>query len=664
MAERTTNYSKLITIFNNLQKKDDFDDEEMTGKAVAFILQDDSFIYILNSLLVCSTMNLPIKISSFLKKIIHKLQIEKCNSLINSLFTYLLQFTSSNSVRARKNSLQLLLIFIEEANLNLSNDVVIKISECLFDKEGSVRNIAVKICIHYQENILNDRNLKVKDILKSILSHDKNSKVRKYILQNIIIDYSTIRVVTERCIDLDKSIRNTFFKDVYIKVMNFLKFNDECKNHLLLLFKVSFKEIKSELINYVTSNYTLNDFVYYFKTNDNILKSEYAEVIRSYLINHIPDDLPESIEFLNVFYDFIESNYGRDSLKLKPIEFLLEKNDLNYSVLFKYYDFILEEDQNKILKYLRNTILNTIIYDVDCYKNCFELIDKIFYNQNDRLEKFIGTLIHKSSSISDNLTEKLISSFFISRIGDDLYNLNNAIINEIILPKLENNMIFLTSLYNYLLYNTKDFDQLVKVYKEFLNKDYKVLEGLTDLVLFKKIPFSEISFMEQYDENLDENKVKPISKLLLSAYITNTNQSIVYLLKIFYLTETNYIQQYLSCFFYEYFRKNNTNVLVSVFIEVLLTIEKYEKVFIDQTFYWLSLNKRHFDEQQLDLVILITAHLINNMSDSKLLYPILLQISYNKDFAEKIKVIINNINEIIEFEPKENYLTVLNLLDK
>ncbi|ORD97701.1 hypothetical protein A0H76_280 [Hepatospora eriocheir] len=170
--------------------------------------------------------------------------------------------------------------------------------------------------------------------------------------------------------------------------------------------------------------------------------------------------------------------------------------------------------------------------------------------------------------------------------------------------------------------------------------------------------------MEQYDDNLDENKVKPISKLLLSAYITNTNQSIVYLLKIFYLTETNYIQQYLSCFFYEYFRKNNTNVLVSVFIEVLLTIEKYEKVFIDQTFYWLSLNKKHFDEQQLDLVILIIAHLINNISDSKLLYPILLQISYNKDFAEKIKVIINNINEIIEFEPKENYLTVLNLLDK
>ena len=231
-----------------------------------------------------------------------------------------------------------------------------------------------------------------------------------------------------------------------------------------------------------------------------------------------------------------------------------------------------------------------------------------------------------------------------------------AILNEIALKNPKESLGIFFQLFVKCNNISKD---LWNLYMQFID-DPKVINGFSDLILLNKI---DITLYEHVFDCYDENTVVPLSKLLLARKLT-APKYVKMLLVIFYSTENELILQYLSCFFYEYF-KNDSTMLILVYCDVLEEIETSHRIFTDQALYWIS-NDQKASESFEKLFYAISIYIFKNyecLKSKTQLFKTFERIEINKSWNKNtIKKLIYIFACIIRKRPKENAQMILHRL--
>ncbi len=312
--------------------------------------------------------------------------------------------------------------------------------------------------------------------------------------------------------------------------------------------------IQKTIAKFILDKFELKEFIELFECDG----EEYKEIIKNYLIKN--DEVPEilNFNFLRIYYGFLEDTYGRESLNLVEIDKLLESKDPNIIKILGFYDFVLDEEKKRILIFLREIFLGET-KELEIYMEGVQILKKIFYKNFSKFSQFIRAAISKSKDL--NLIFRITISV-LSIVEDNIEELNELkkiVVKEIVLEQIQNQSKELfrrccyTFLVNYGYSNDSLYSEILDAYYD--SNDVVSITGMVDLVLMGKLDYSKIKFIESDSKN--EDFTVSLAKLLMAGYIENKKLMVEELFSVYYSTNSECIQQYLSCFFYEYFKRNS-----------------------------------------------------------------------------------------------------------
>lgn len=710
--------TNLKFIMNEIQTCDADKFAKNVKEVIKNIEKDNSFLQIINTILVYQNNTIPSKIVLFLKKIFEEL-FEHKQEILNAIILYIADKLNCKIAKIRIHSLSLINMILKHYKTPNQTifDIIQLVNEKLFDKDTSVRKEAMKICINYQ-NLLLHENLSVQTTLKDAIRFDSASEIRKIGLLGLEINESTLNCILEKAMDINLSVRNVFWSFIFPKINLFEL--ETCK--IIYLLKLAFTEreinlktlflnrfvdygflnaidlIYTEdtvLIDKIINFYIISDGRYdlraMFLDNKNFpFNDNYFNTTFDYLLNFKPSFL----HFLNLFFVLTEENKGRDNLCLIPIEcFLLtlykkceeleevlindeqEFNNCKKSIqkLFKlliFYDIFTESDKKMILSLISNLILKSHVVEV--VEECIILSKRVCDNN---LVNFLGSIIKKTKNTPICfLVCEFIFKYFPENNFYNIGEMKNAIISEIAMLNLSQ----CANLFYWYLVSNNENKNIEQLYLGFL-PNFKILQGVVDLIILGSIKEHTIVeeifktqinlfYSDVSNSTTVENIIPLICKLMLAKKI-NEIEYIKFMLVDFYITKAENIQQYLSLFFFEFFRLN-PEFLIDSFCQVLGLIEINQKTFIDQSIYWLQLQSEINMKNNLqDLFFKITLFYLNNydnLNNKKYYYQTLELIQKYSNINSNIfinslnnKKIIYLLSCIIKKKPKENFNLIL-----
>lgn len=607
------------------------------------IIKNDINVLILlfEQMLNCKKRCLPNKITKFIKEIMEKMYKERKISKLKKLIRWLSDFTLSKSINCRKHSLSIIRIIINTQTINQNemhefftkNEIVeelieehnlVKIAERMLDKEASVRKEAIKICLRYQTKSLAD-NFTVVKILKHVLQHDTNKDLRKLVMVSIKITLETTDVLLERCMDVNKDVRYTFWTKIFNQ-LNILEF-EKTKRVFLMQKAVQencFKEAKLEFCGFLKNNVGLYDFIAYFSDEGDdfekvliemYLEQEEIESFKllkdQFLIEKITNE--QWFVFVLIYYRHIENTKGRDFLQLDDINILSELiftaienekiKELKYLLdILHFYDIFEQEKKNAVLKILKSVILKQ--KNKELLEEMVVLIKKISFGPE--MEKYLGVFIHK---LKDEEEMTLIFCKNVLKHIDGLSNeFTEAIYAEKICPLFEDtqNTDVLMCLYFYMSKKSNIEEELKDILLTF-DESTEFYNVLTDLVIENKIQFVQVQNYYTFEDEDIEKSIFGLLKLLIFNKIEDTETKIAYLRNILLIYYNNKIseecQQKILAFVFEYF-KQNIYEIVLIFNGVLDKLEKNHNIFIDQIIRWVQISGQvHVFEELLQITV-------------------------------------------------------------
>lgn len=667
--------NSLQTIFNEVQTCDSKRFSENLIEAVNLIPKDNNFLNIINSILLCQKASIPSKILYFIRRIFEELH-KSNGTILNAILFYLTDKISCKNARIRKNSIKLIAIILKiykesSHNSNLEN-IINKINEALFDKDQGVRKEAIKICLMYQ-NIFISKNITVQSILKDAIRYDQSHEIRKIGLIGLEVNNITLNCILERCIDVNVSIRKIFWDSLFSQI----DVNVISKSQRIFLLKKAFNEreflVKDIFIKRITEIGFLKSAELFFCD-----EPEYDEFLLLYLnitgeSFELTEFAPWYLHLICLHYKNVEEKMGRDLLKLIPIENHLSilyskcneleiesgsecglenttKMKLTVKYLFRllrFYDIFLDSEKKQILSIIQSQIVKSNIAEI--VEEGIILAKRIC---DSNIIQFLGSIIKKTrgTTICFLICENIIKHIPFSPLHD-------AILNEIAMMDLGQSINII-----YWYFVNKPSDNLKNLYLSFL-PNIKAVNGATDLILMNKLDTIHINdLLLSQITKLNESFVIPVSKLLLAQKIENP-EFIKYLLVIFYSSKLENTEQYLSLFFYEFFKKHPI-MLVKVYCYVLELIESNQKVFIDQSLFWISNCQDELYFQKLFFEICI--FILNNYDELKnkkyhfsTLEHIVVSSKWEPAVTKKIIYLIGVINRK---RTRENISNLLNRL--
>ncbi|KAL6122306.1 cnd3 [Nucleospora cyclopteri] len=658
-----SNLNELSRLFNRVQSAPSSETANLLDRIIKIIEIDDSFLLIINKILLCKKSTIPAKLINFLNKVVEYLS-DKRENILQSLFLYILQFTDSKSVLARRNSLQLLYLIIDiNYEKNIEQGTLEKIAERLFDKETSVRKYAIKISMRFQDRKIN-KNTIIINILKDVLRHDHSIEIRRMIIKGLEVTENTTSCLLERAVDIDMTIRRIFWEKILPKI----KLTSLSVNKRIFILKRAFLEREFDATPFFysfISDLNLEIFLKEFYCNE----KEYATVIQNYLLNESRTFQLDKfdhiyVNFIYQYYLFIEQKMGRDSLELMDLKefteiLYLRAVEINENQpeevcavkklfkLLEFYDIFTDESKKYILSVVKKLLINTKITEI--VEEAVILLKRIC---SEELLSFLKMLLGKlkGTKIGFILAEKIIKNVKLPADFED------AVINEIVLKYPEES---LNVILQYFIRHKRIDQNLWEIYINY-KTNLTVIEGITDLILLNIVDMNDVIYLFS---DYDENTVIPLSKLILAGKISD-QKFIKLLLFTFYTTETESIQQYLTCFFFEFFRKNSS-VLISVYCEVLEEIESFHQIFIDQAIYWIS--NDIFGQNALQKLFYSVSIFVlknyENLKNKSYLFRTFDKIEIGENWDKKlIKSLIYIFTGIIRKRPKENAQMVLHAL--
>lgn len=661
--------TRLQTIFNEIQSCNTKKFSDNLNEVLELVPIDNSFLRIIDSLLVSDKNTLPPKVGHFIKRILEE-QSQSNKIVFNSILLYLAEKISCKSTKIRKNALKFIGIMISIDQSYFSQNLLDKVAERLFDKEQSVRKEALKICIPFQTQSLSDA-ITIQTTIKDMIRYDQSHEIRKIGFLGLELSSTTLNCILERCIDMNVNIRKAFWVQYFNKID--LKQLDLCQRIYLMKKGMNEREFDAKhiFINRIRE-LGLQNFIEDFYCED----EEYENCIADYLKEsneeyQLDRYSPSYLNFMCFYYKIKEDKDGRDSLKLidlkefleifylkcKETEEILELSRDGASESFKvlkyllkilsFYDIFTDESKKFVYSIIQHLILQPNFTQI--VEDYITLAVKI---SNEKTVNFIGTLIKKTKGkpICMLICEYAMKHLPYSEFFD-------AILSEIAVFNIEGsyNIFFWYLMKNYR-------PEIEEQYLNFLPHK-KVIEGSTDLVLSNVMSIEKIEkclFIQLGKFNT--SAVIPVCKLLLAKKITNSD-FVKNLLIIFYSTENESIQQYLALFFFEYFR-TGIDTLVDVFCQVVELITSNHKVFVDQSIFWIS-NSAVPNGHQI-LYFYICTFIINNydtLTNKKYLFSALTKINTSDKWDTVLtKKIIFILGLIIRKRPRENVNALLSVI--
>jgi len=662
----------LKTIFNNIQKCDYKTTNEYLAKCMPKIGPTGDFADIIHTLLMCNRNSLAPRIMSFLNKIFAALKSSNPDNL-RAIFDYIIIFTLSKSTRARKHALQLVLAILSLEKYDLKPATLQEIIERLFDKDVSVRKEAIKIGLMYQDVHLN-AHLTVLGTIKDVLRYDPVASIRKAALLGISIDTSTVNCTIERCMDKCMGVRQAFWLQCY-KNMGMGLITPAQK---IFLMKTAFTErefdarsifidsVRKYGVELFADECYVDDVVYRKLIRACISKSSDRYVLRDYSLGN-----------LTVYYEYckmVEETEGRDQLALIPLGEYMEKlcteiwridelhrenkagdcDSAAVNELFKileYYDVFGSEVCKRLLKIIFHLLTKCKMAQV--VERAVVLSTRICY---DDIGVFLGSIIKHTKGTPLCI---LLSEFIMKHVP--FSEMHEAIMQEIVLLNLNES---LGVVYWYLVKHNST--KYLDLYISFL-PNVQVIKGAVDLVLMGALGSQVvIDVITPLLSSHIECAVIPASKIMLfePGFREEPNWA-KNLLIIYYTTKTADIQQYLSIFFYEYFSLCPAS-LIAIFPEVLEIIVANQKIFIDQSLFWLGNSQEKDAKERMFLEVLIYIYsnystLQNRKYHFKALEMIAVAPNWNRILIKKCLYVLALI---IKKRPRENtHLLVSRLME-
>lgn len=711
MNDEQLNLATVRKIMNDIQTCDASQFSRHLKVVIESMEKDNMFLQILNSILVYPKNTLPPKINLFLKKIFEDLSEDRIE-ILNAILLYLLDKLNCKAAKIRVHCLGLInyILKLKKTPHNTIFDAIQLVNEKLFDKDSIVRKEALKICLNYQ-NVLLSENLSVQTTLKDGIRFDSCSEIRKIGLNSLDINASTMNCILERAGDSNLGVRKVFWASVFPKLDLFGL--ESCK--ITYLLKIAFSErelnLKPQILNvfidfgflkaidviYSDETLILDKLIEYYISFDGTF--DLKSIINGNnngSKNHDKDDYdyllsfkPSFLHFLNVFFNMKEEHHGRDNLGLLPIEdFLLilyrkcneleamtdleeqgfiecKKSILYLFRLLIFYDIFTENDKKMILSLIGNLILKSKIVEV--VEECIILSKRIC---DKNLVNFLGSIIKrtKNTPICFLICEYIFKHF----PENNIYNISemkNAIITEVAMINYnQSSGIF----YWHLIKGADNLD-IERLYLGFL-PNIKIFHGAVDLIILGRI--KEYGVIEEYlrkqvgnfysnpeaQHNL-EKVVPSMCKLLLAMKIENI-EYVKFIMVLFYTTKSESIQQYLSLFFFEFF-KLHSDFLIEAFCSVLEMINTNQRILVDQTIYWLNNAIEINENAHQKLFYNVVLRLLNAYEnlDNRKYYMMILEILQKRlqTFTDKIlnKKIICLLSYIIKKKFKENFNLLL-----
>lgn len=659
--------AKLQDIFNDIQTCDPRRFSENLTEALNLLPTDNSFLRIIDSVLLSDKNSLPPKVAHFIRRILEE-QSHSNKMIFNSILSYLSDKLNCKNTKVRRNSLKFISLMICIDKSSLYSTLLERIAERLFDKEPSVRKEALKICIPFQMHSLGD-SITIQTTIKDMIRYDQSHEIRKIAFLGLEFNSNTLNCILERCIDSNVQIRKAFWQQYFDKID--LQKLDHCQRIYLMKKGINEREFdaKSIFIQKIRQ-IELKSFIEYFYCED----EEYENCISDYLKDsseeyYLDNYTPSYLNFLCCYYKVKEERDGRDSLKLYDLEEFVQifyfKCKETEELMAKNLES--SEQSLKVLKYLLKILGYYDIFTEESKKFVYSIINYLsqqpFFSSivedyvslgirisDDKAVHFVGNLIKNTKGKPTCL---LICEFAMKHLPyGEFYD---AILSEIAIFHID-------SSYNIL------FWYLMKNYKSEIEEQYlnylpnkKVIEGLTDLILSNIITVDKIErclFIQLSKFNI--SAVIPTCKLLLAKKISDSD-FLKQLLIIFYSTDNEPIQQYLALFLIEYF-KISVESLIEIFCPVLELITSNHKVFVNQSIFWISNSQAPNGLQMLffNVCVFILSN-YESLVNKKYLFNTLSKINVSDKWDSILtKKIIFLLSAILRKRPRENVNALLN----
>lgn len=658
----------LETIFNEIQGCNSRQLSERLSDALKIIPTSSTFLGVVDTLLLCQR-SIPPRILYFVRRIFEELG-QASPSILQSILEYVSDKLSCRSTKVRRNSLRLAGIIVALDVGLMTDELIQKISERLFDKEQGVRKEALRICLGFQSLALG-RDLRVQATLKDVIRYDQSHEVRRLGLLGLDICPSTINCVLERCVDTNSTIRRTFWTSCFPKI------DMRCvsRQQRIFLMKKAFTEREfdaREIFVQRLREMDADDVVEHFYCEE----PEYTKCIEMYLEGSAMEPrmerlTPGYLHFMLVYYRYRENADGRDSLKLAPLEehlqtLYLKCGDLEtmardegdsmhaqtkvVKYLFRmldFYDIFTDESKKRIMSIIDGLIVRSSVSEI--VEESVILAKRVC---GAKMVNFLGSIVKRTRGqpICYVLCEHVLKHVPFGEIHD-------AILSEIATMDMGQSLgIF----YWYIV--GKHSSEVEGLYTSFLpNK--RVVEGTTDLILMGLADVSRIKdYLLTQISRFNESVVVPATKLLLAGKIEDS-ELVKHLLLMFYTSETDHIRQYLALFFYEFFRKDSIK-LAEVYCDVLEVISSNQRTFVAQSLFWTSGSRLCNGTQHLFFHVAL--YILNNyecLQNRRYLFETLERIPAVSGWDCMLtKKIITLLGLVLKKRPRENVSLLLSRL--
>ncbi|KAI4290761.1 hypothetical protein PAPHI01_0035 [Pancytospora philotis] len=657
---------EMQQIFNEIQTCAAGEISEKLARSVRLLGSSAALAPVLHAVLCSKRAALPPRIVGFTRRLFEELAEQKAAVLVE-VFAYLLHFTQSKATRCRQQAMQLLLMILQIRRYDLSTATLQQISERLFDKDAGVRRTALQICLLYQESGLGDR-LVMQGVLKDVIRHDQSSDVRRVGVVQLQPGPETLNCLVERCADASAGVRKAFWMACFPRI----DVRELSAPQRVFLMQTAFHEREFEAKRHfmrVVDQLGIEGFAECFhcdeRVYDEILESYFAISGEEYTLRECT---PGLVHMMFVYYRTREERDGRDSLALPDIDALLGDIQTCCAAL---EDSVAQRADEPAAASVHSQV--RVVVGLFRILGFYDLFDELPRKRVLRIVKHLFTQCSASEVVEEAvlLCKRLCASDLTSFIGAAIKKtrgsplcfaicecvmkhlphseLHDAIFQEIAIPNLAESIGII-----YWYFYLKPSPSLQDLFFSFLPCK-KAIEGAADLVAAGHVPAADLELcLRTQMGQFDENAVVPIAKLFLVKKITDPAY-LKFLILVYYSTDTEAVQQYLSLYFHHLFSED-ASPLIGVFCPVFQLITENYRVFADQALHWVYGSKVKDCAQRLFYEICLFVH--NNfdtIKNRRYLFATLERFAISPDWEPVLtRKIVYVFNQIIRKRPSEN----------
>ncbi|KAM9381679.1 condensin complex subunit 3 [Phaethornis superciliosus] len=253
------------------------------------------------------------------------------NSLLNYVFTFLLESHDVNSHAVRFRTCQLVnkILGNMPENAQIDDDLFDKINEAMLvrlkDKFSNVRIQAVLALSRLQDP--KDENCPVVNIYNTLLENDSNSEVRRAVLSCIAPSARTLPKIVGRTMDVKESVRKLAYEVLAEKVhMRALSIAQRVK-----LLEQGLND-RSDAVKEVMKKKLLRSWL-------QLTEGDVLELLHRLDVENCPEvaiSVLNAVFSLSPLHDLVRNCKNLDSRKLIPLEELTAENVLHWRCLCEY----------------------------------------------------------------------------------------------------------------------------------------------------------------------------------------------------------------------------------------------------------------------------------------------------------------------------------------